>query len=373
MMVFCAEITITGRPGRIREIRGSASSPLPSGMMTSRDHQIALALFDPAHQRHQARSHAPCSPPASAPGSARCGSCGRRRRQERCRPSYRSFRFSLGAMGSETRNTVRPGTDSTEIQPSWSEMIFDTSARPRPVPFSRPETKGSNTSPAMSGGRPGPSSMISMFRGSAAARCHPCGARAATGRRRCAAGWCRPWARRLGGVLDQVQEHLHQLVGVGRSAAARGRNPRRWSYARRTRPGRAAGAVQRIVDVHRAAVGRAQVAELFDLFQKLHDPPGFLDDQVGQSRGPRPVSPIDRSCAAPEMPASGFLISCASISAMPMADFAAVLVPIERPSRSAISRGRQDQQHDAGVVVHRRQVDRALHRRRVRRWSRRHR
>ena len=35
MIVFCAEITITGRPGRSALIRGSASSPLPSGMTTS--------------------------------------------------------------------------------------------------------------------------------------------------------------------------------------------------------------------------------------------------------------------------------------------------------------------------------------------------
>ena len=30
------------------------------------------------------------------------------------------------------------------------------------------------------------------------------------------------------------------------------------------------------------AFGRAQVAELFDLFQQFHDAPGFLDDQIGQ-------------------------------------------------------------------------------------------
>ena len=56
------------------------------------------------------------------------------------------------------RNTVRPGTESTEIHPSWSEMILLTSAKPSPVPFSRPETNGSNTSHAISGGKPGPSS-----------------------------------------------------------------------------------------------------------------------------------------------------------------------------------------------------------------------
>src|SRR6056297_3758534 len=35
MIVFCAEITITGRPGLSCAILGSISSPLPSGMITS--------------------------------------------------------------------------------------------------------------------------------------------------------------------------------------------------------------------------------------------------------------------------------------------------------------------------------------------------
>jgi hypothetical protein len=30
------------------------------------------------------------------------------------------------------------------------------------------------------------------------------------------------------------------------------------------------------------AFGRAHIAELLDLFQQLHDPAGFGDDQVGQ-------------------------------------------------------------------------------------------
>ena len=36
------------------------------------------------------------------------------------------------------------------------------------------------------------------------------------------------------------------------------------------------------MDVHRATLGRADVAELFDLFQQLQDAACFLDDQVGQ-------------------------------------------------------------------------------------------
>src|SRR6056297_3521013 len=47
---------------------------------------------------------------------------------------------------------------------------------------------------------------------------------------------------------------------------------------------------------------------------------------------------IERSCAAPVIPASGFLISWASISAMPIADFAAEVTECARPSRSATER-----------------------------------
>jgi hypothetical protein len=35
MIVFCAEITMTGRPGRSWAILGSISSPFPSGIITS--------------------------------------------------------------------------------------------------------------------------------------------------------------------------------------------------------------------------------------------------------------------------------------------------------------------------------------------------
>lgn len=56
---------------------------------------------------------------------------------------YRSsFFLSRGAMGRDTRKTVRPGTESTEIQPSWSEMISETSARPEPAAVLAARDKG---------------------------------------------------------------------------------------------------------------------------------------------------------------------------------------------------------------------------------------
>jgi hypothetical protein len=48
MIVFCAEITMTGRPGRFSEIFGSVSRPLPSGMMTS---EITRSPFPSSTQR----------------------------------------------------------------------------------------------------------------------------------------------------------------------------------------------------------------------------------------------------------------------------------------------------------------------------------
>ena len=242
------------------------------------------------------------------------------------------------------------------------------------MPFSRPETKGSKMSAAISGGMPGPSSMISIVqgqRGRGAVLAAHAQRQVVEGVQadRAAAG---PRAR-FGGVLDQVQEHLHQLVRVGTGRRQRGvviLDDRHMGG--KAHQGRSAGAVQRIVDVHRAAVRRAQVAELLDLLQQFHDAAGFLDDQIGQFRSSG-ARFIDSSCAAPEMPASGFLISCASISAMPMADFAADFAR-HRPAHPVgdLAR-RQDQQDDVGVVVQRREMDRALHRRRGRRWSHRHR
>jgi hypothetical protein len=41
-------------------------------------------------------------------------------------------------------------------------------------------------------------------------------------RRRCAAGSCRRFARRLGGVLEQVQNHLQQLVGIAKVSGSEG-------------------------------------------------------------------------------------------------------------------------------------------------------
>ena len=72
---------------------------------------------------------------------------------------------------------------------------------------------------------------------------------------------------RLGRILQQVQEHLQQLVAIGPDRWARtGRNCPGSAYARQkpTSADRRA-AFQNVVNVDRTAGGRALVAELLDL------------------------------------------------------------------------------------------------------------
>ncbi len=120
-----------------------------------------------------------------------------------------------------------------------------------------------------------------------------------------------------------------------------------------------AGAVEGVVDVHRLAVRGAEVAELLHLFQKLHDAAGFLDDEVRQflifrrqvhaeklgragNPGERVLDLMRQHLGHADGRAGGSL----------------------RPHRPAQTVGQfaggQDQHHDVGVVVHRREVDGAL-------------
>ena len=62
----------------------------------------------------------------------------------------------------------------------------------------------------------------------------------------------------------------------------------------------------------------------------------WMSPVSSRSASPRPIS---RSCAAPEMPASGFRISCASIAAMPVTERAAERWPRLRSIFSAMPCG----------------------------------
>lgn len=145
-MVFWAEITITGRPGRCAPIFGNAFRPLPSGMTTS---VMTRSPFPSSTQRISVAIEAVAwtLQPARVSACVRTVRIVRSSSATRTVPSIRQASFGFasarGATGRQTRNTVRPGTLSTAISPSWSVTILDTSASPSPVPFSRPETKGS--------------------------------------------------------------------------------------------------------------------------------------------------------------------------------------------------------------------------------------
>ena len=95
-----------------------------------------------------------------------------------------------------------------------------------------------------------------------------------------------PLARPLAGlgcVLDQVEKDLKQLVRIGIGGGERGIV----IFGDLHMGGEAdhggfAGAIQRVMDVDRAAFGWAEIAELFHLFQQFDDAAGFFDDQIGK-------------------------------------------------------------------------------------------
>ena len=79
--VFCALMTMTRRSGRSLRMRGMRSSPFSSGITHVGDDEIALAVLDPAPERRRVAGAAHLvAERGPAPGSARCGSSGRRRR-----------------------------------------------------------------------------------------------------------------------------------------------------------------------------------------------------------------------------------------------------------------------------------------------------
>ena len=154
MIVFCAEMMITGSPGPLFGDLRQGLEPVPVG-----HHHVRESPGRPcpsSTQRHSAssgwRSRAPCSPRASAPGSARCGSV-RSSSATRTVPVHGSglsgnlrgvcHWASFGATGSEIRKTVAP---RHRIDRDPAVVIRDDLAPPArgrgPVPFSRPEHEG---------------------------------------------------------------------------------------------------------------------------------------------------------------------------------------------------------------------------------------
>ena len=89
--------------------------------------------------------------------------------------------------------------------------------------------------------------------------------------------------RRLGGVLDQVQEHLHQAVPI----ALHLRQGRVVELDHLEMPGEAglrdaADMLEHLMDVDRAALHRRRLAELLHAIDQRADPVGLLTDQADQ-------------------------------------------------------------------------------------------
>jgi hypothetical protein len=81
--------------------------------------------------------------------------------------------------------------------------------------------------------------------------------------------------------------------------------------------------VEHRMDVDRHAVDRPLVGENLHAIDQRDDPIRLVADQAGQRAILVLDTELSRSCAAPRMPESGFLISCASIEARPVTDRAA--------------------------------------------------
>ena len=165
--------------------------------------------------------------------------------------------------------------------------ILATSDRPRPLPLRLVVTNGSNRWSTMSAATPGPLSRTSTVIGSSSrsrllftATRSPCWYWVAS------VIWPPSAGRRLGRVLDQVQEHLDQPVAVALDLGQRGVVELDDAVvAGEAGLGDAADMLEHLVDVDRAALDRAGVAELLHPLDQGADPVGLVADQLDQ----RPV------------------------------------------------------------------------------------
>ena len=206
-------------------MRGTRSSPFSSGITTSVMTRSPSPSCDPPPQRRGgARCCGHCGPGGPAPGAARCGSPGRRRRPGWwLAPLMERRRDICNCNGSITRNIVRPGSLSNSITPPWSLMILATKARPRPVPVGLVVTKASNRWARISSDMP---AAVVPHRDHQ--RQVDLGLLAGHGQAHAVAvgggqlDLALAVARHLAGVLHQVQEHLDQLVAVAMHVGQRG-------------------------------------------------------------------------------------------------------------------------------------------------------
>ena len=171
MKVFCALITMTGRSGRVRLMRGRRSKTFSSGITTS---VMTRSPSPSLTQRHsvaafEVRAHRIAGPRQRLVehGADRRVVVGDEDIAERHVTSVLMLMSAgPGQAGISTRKTVRRGCDLHSMTPPWSPMILATSARPRPVPLALVVTNGSKRCGIMSSGTPGPLSRTQNSSGS---------------------------------------------------------------------------------------------------------------------------------------------------------------------------------------------------------------
>ena len=111
---------------------------------------------------------------------------------------------------------------------------------------------------------------------------------------------------RLGGVLDQVEEHLDQPVAVALDVRQRGVVELDEADLAGEAGGRdAADVLQHLVDVDRPALEAARVAEVLHAVDQRADPVRLVADQLRSAPGPPPARRSRGAGQHPGCPTSG--------------------------------------------------------------------
>ena len=181
---------------------------------------------------------------------------------------------------------VRRGCDSHSMMPPWSPTILATSASPSPDPVGLVVTNGSNKCGISSSGTPGPLSLTQNSSGSEMRALAPGSDSRTPGRNAVVSAISPPrgiFADRLGGVLDQVQKHLNELIAVRQHRRQR----RIVILDEFDVPGEAGlrqplHVIEHDMDVDRLALDRPLVGEDFHAVDQFHDAVGFVANQPRQ-------------------------------------------------------------------------------------------
>jgi hypothetical protein len=157
--------------------------------------------------------------------------------------------------------------------------------------------------------------------------------------------------RRLGRVLEKVLEHLQHLVAVRPGGGSEGSySSTNFMFAAKPTIADLRARSRRSWTLTAFRSGGLRLPNCSTCSRSFTIRRASPTMRSVRSRS-SPSRFIDRSCAAPVIPASGFLISCASISAMPMADLAADLAECARVRRSAVERVSISRRTKPGIPI----------------------